>query len=76
MWSLPAFFNIIKKSYEVVAILKALASIINIVSLIEGNKYNIIFDSVFDFYVKNPESKILEKIEKALKLEFLDTVLY
>ena len=82
MWPLPAFFNLIKDSYEVVAILKALAAemmgqyigtnrwsgewqtirqllplskitmekffnnnisgeIINRVSLIEGNKYNI-----------------------------------
>ena len=116
MWPLPPFFNLIKDSYEVVAILKALAAemmgqyigtnrwsgewqtirqllplskitmekffnnnisgeIINRVSLIEGNKYNITWDSLFDFYVKNPKSKILEKIEKDLKIEFLDTVL-
>lgn len=117
MWPLPAFFNLVKDSYEVIDILKPLVSammekymgtnrwgnewqtmrqflipskitmekffnntpsgeIINSSSLTdEGNKYNITWESLFDFYVKNPESKILERIERVLKNEFLDTVL-
>ena len=49
--------------------------IINNVALIKGNRYNITWDSLFDFYVKNPKSKIWEKIEMTLKNEFLNAVL-
>lgn len=49
--------------------------IINSVSLIKGNEFNVTWESLFDFYVKNPESKILKKIERVLKNEFLNTIL-
>lgn len=40
--------------------------------LLNGNKYNITWRSVFNHYIKNPEQTFLEKIEAKLKKYFIE----
>lgn len=47
--------------------------IVNIISLVDGNEYNITWRTLFNFYVKNPELKIRKKMEVILKEAFLNT---
>lgn len=49
--------------------------IINSDSLVNGNKYNITWQSLFEFYVKNPKLEVKRNIEKVVKDEFLNVVL-
>lgn len=43
--------------------------------LCNGNKYNITWKTLFNYYVKNPKQAIREKMETVLKDSFLDTAI-
>jgi len=43
--------------------------------LCNGNKYNITWKTLFNYYVKNPKQTIREKMETVLKDSFLDTAI-
>nr|DAI21675.1 MAG TPA: hypothetical protein [Caudoviricetes sp.] len=43
--------------------------------LCNGNKYNITWKTLFNYYVKNPKQAVREKMETVLKDSFLDTTI-